>query len=464
MKRGLLFLALFLLTIASVSALQLTYDNVQPETLPGGQVSYLLHLINNEDMTLKLTFKSPDLNWLLDQEGFYIMLDPGQKADYTISFKPLTGNKIAPGNYGVHLIVATQLTPVEKLLTARVLSYGEVLDSNFVTTTIIDPRRGSIIKLDVKNNHLVDLNNLNIELTSGQFRFTKTISLSSLQDTVLEFPVKLDPNTLKGDYTANVKVTLGSNVMLDKALPYSVQEYQELKELTLPETGFLLSGETVSYSNAGNTPVQQTVTRVFGWFSYKLTSFDPEPTSVEKSDQGYVAKWDVNVLPQSTIAVKYTVNYRLPIILVILIIIALFVWYIVRQRNSIVVVKRVFTMHSETGSVKIMKVLLNVRNRGGLTVNNLKLVDRVPNSIKAPTQHGALHPTHVKAAPEGTVMIWEIPNLRPGEEKVISYRIEGKVQMLGRMSLPSAVAKYVLLGRGVTARSSSASLHNKKQI
>ena len=248
MKRGLLVLITFLLTIASVSALEVTYDNVQSESLPGDKISYLLHLKNNEDSSLELKFRSPDLNWLLDQEGMKLTIAPGQTKDYSISFKPLSGNKILAGNYIVRIIVSTQLTNVEKLLTAQVLGYREVLDVNFATDTVIDPRRGTIIKLYVKNKNLVNLNNLDLELSSEHFKFTKTLSLGRSEDTILEFPVKLDPDTLRGNYETNVKISLGNNLMIDKLLSYSVQEYQELKQLTLPETRFLLTGETVTFA------------------------------------------------------------------------------------------------------------------------------------------------------------------------------------------------------------------------
>ena len=463
MKRGLLFLVVFLLTIASVSALKVTQDIVQAETLPGGSVSYMLHLENNEPNTLNIKLKSPDLTWLLDQEGNSITLSPGEKKDYQVSFKPLSGNKIAPGNYAVRLTLSTPLTAVEKLLTAQVLAYNEVIDANFIPTTpVIDPLRGSILRLELKNEHDVKLDNLNLEIVSDNFRFSKVVSLEKQDNSILEFPVKLDPNTVKGDYSAVIKVTLNGNSMLDKSLPYSVQEYQDLKELSVPHTGFLLSGETISFSNEGNTLVTQTVRRTFGWFSYKFASFNPEPTHVEKTDAGYLVEWDVSIPAGGNATVDYGINYRLPLIIILLIIIAVFVWYIIRQRNAVVIVKRVFTMHTEAGSVKVMKVILNVRNRGSFPLNNVRVVDRVPTAIKAPTQHGTLRPSYVKAAPEGTVMVWDLPHLKGGEEKVISYRIEGKIQVLGKMSLPPAVVKYVLFGRGVTARSSSVSLHEKK--
>ncbi len=463
MKRGFLLLVVFLLTIASVSALKVTYDNVLNEALPGEQVSYMLHLENNEDSTLSIKLRSPDLNWLLDQEGNSITLFKGEKKDYKISFKPLSAAKILPGNYAVKLILETPLTSIEKLLTAQVLNYGEVVDSSFSDgVPSIDPKRGMTLRLNVKNLHQVSLNGLNLELNGQQFSFSKKINLNGRESLNLEFPVKVDPDTLKGDYVAKVKITLNGNLMLDKELPYVVKEYQELKEVSVPHTGFLKTGETLTFSNSGNTQVSQNAQRTFGWFSYKFASFNPEPTKVEKTDQGYLVQWDLNVNPQTSTSVSYSVNYRMPIIVLIIIILAGFVWYIIRQRNAVVIVKRVFAMHTEAGSIKVMKVVLNVRNRGGLTANNVRIVDRVPNAIKAPTQHSTYKPSHVKAAPEGTVMVWDFTNLRPGEEKVISYRIEGKIQILGRMHLPPAIVKYVLLGRGVSARSSSVSLQEKK--
>lgn len=462
MKRGLLFLMIFLLTIASVSALELSHEIVQGEALPGGQVSYILHLNNNDNQDLEITIKAVDLNWILDQEGEEFTLSPGQAKDVEVSFTPLPEERIKPGSYGINLQVNTQTTRLERILPAKVLAYNEVLKVDFSTPAQIDPRRGTILRLSINNEHKVVLDDMNLDLSSQHFHFTRTVTLGKEESTELEFPVTLDPETIRGDYLASAKVTLEKNILVDKSLPYIIQEYEDLKEVSLPQQGFLLGGETIIQTNEGNTPVTNTVSRQFSWLSYKFTSFDSMPTRITENDEGFLAEWDLTVDPQESVSVSYTINYRMLVLIIILIIAALVAYYTFRKRNAITIDKRVLAMHTETGSVRVVKIVINVRNRGNTLINNLRVVDRVPSAIKAPTQYGILKPMTVKAAPEGTTMVWDFHTIRPREEKVISYRLEGKIQVLGKLRLSPAVAKYVLFGRGVSAFSSGVSLSEKK--
>ena len=235
-----------------------------------------------------------------------------------------------------------------------------------------------------------------------------------------------------------------------------------MKEIVTPKYGFLTSSESILENNEGNSPISTIVARQFGWLSYKFTSFDPQPTRITENDEGFLAEWDVNLQPKEQQELGYITNYRLLASILLLIILALAAWYVFRKRNVVVLDKRLFAMHTETGSVRVVKIVLNVRNRGNTNINNLRIVDRVPHVIKAPTQYGSLRPIHVKASPEGTIMVWDFATIRPREEKIISYRLEGKMQVLGKIVLPSAIAKYVSLGRGITARSSSVSLREKR--
>ncbi len=461
MKRGLIVLLIFLLTITSVSALEVTYDVVQGEALPGNSVAYTLHLNNNEASTLDIKLRATDLNWLLDQDGDEFSIGPGQSKSYELTFRPLSREDIAPGNYGINLVVNTQTTRLEKVLPAKVLAYTEVLTAAFERTPQIDPRRPAILRLNVINEHKVLLNNLNVELTSPHFQFTRSVNLAKEETELLEFPVRLDPETVRGEYTANVKVTMSGKTFLDAALPYTVEEYEDVKEVIAPQQGFLIGGEIITQSNEGNSPVEKTVSREFSWFRYRFASFEPEPSRVSKLDSGYLVEWDVSLQPLESQTIAYAVNYRLFTLLILIVIAALILWYVFRKRNAIVIDKRVLTMHTETGNVGIMKVIINARNRGTGSLSNVRIVDKVPSSIKAPTQYGGLRPNHIKAMPEGTAMVWDLPQVRAGEEKIISYRLEGKIQVLGKITLPAAVAKYTLFGRMVTARSSTASLRKK---
>ena len=222
MKRGLLFLLIFLLTIASVSAVEVSYSLVQDEALPGNEVTYNIHVNNNEGSTLLVNFRAADLNWLLTSGEGRITVEPGQTKDRMVTFTPLSRERIPPGNYGIRLVVSTQLTTLEKILPAKVWNYNQVLDSNFESTPIIDPRRGAILRLNVNSLHKVSLENINLELSSSHFQFTKQLGLGKEESTLLEFPVRLDPDTLRGDYSANVKVMMGDNLLLDKQISYTI--------------------------------------------------------------------------------------------------------------------------------------------------------------------------------------------------------------------------------------------------
>ena len=103
MKRGLILLLVFLLSMSLVSAFQAEYEPVQSEALPGGGVSYTLHLQNNEQESHTALIKSVDLNWLLEQDEIRVEVPSGEKKDVTLTFKPL--GKISPGRYGIKIIV-----------------------------------------------------------------------------------------------------------------------------------------------------------------------------------------------------------------------------------------------------------------------------------------------------------------------------------------------------------------------
>ena len=462
MKRVLLFLLVFLLSLAVVNAVEVTYTQIQDQALQGQPVSYKIQVNNNERSQLDVSIRSPDLNWILKETITNVRVDSGETKDFTVTFDPLSEERINPGRYGIKVLVITKLTTLEKTLIATVADYNDLLKAEFESGAKIDPRKGAILRLKITNKYRIPLNDLNLELASKHFQFTRTLNLGSAESLILDLPVDLKPETVRGDYDANVMVNMNDRNILDSRVSYSIQEYEDLKEIITPNTKFLIGGEKVSLKNDGNTPTTQTVTRKFGWFSYKFSSFDPLPTRSEKVNGKNIVQWEETVAPGTTTSVAYSINYRIPTAILFILVFGVLGLIYFRQKNALVVSKRVISMSTETGSVKVMKVILSVRNRGGMTVHNAKLMDKVPAEIKAPTQHGNLRPSHVSASPNGTVMIWEIPSIRHGQEIVVSYRLEGKINVMGKMMLPPAKAKYTLFGRPVVASSFSSQLKEKK--
>ncbi|MEK6947711.1 MAG: hypothetical protein AABX19_00555 [Nanoarchaeota archaeon] len=460
MKRGLIILVIFLLSLAAVSALQAEYEPIQNEALPGDSVSYLLHLNNNEESSVSVSIRSLEPSWSMTPETQTITLRSGEKKDVTLSFAPL--GKLPPGTYGVKLgVFVNSATRIERLIIANVLDYKKIVSAEFISLPVVDPKRTTLVRLKVKNTRNVALDNMDLVIKSPHFEISQKLSLSKMEQREIELPLRIPENTLKDNYQLSVKISLDNNLMLDKPFTYTVGEYTDVKELIEDDSSFLVSGETVNLRNNGNSVVNQAYTKDFDYIAYKLSSFNPDASKIEKVDGVYRVYWNYQLLPGESKVVGYKVNYRWPTLILILIILAAAFVYVFRMKNSIVISKKVLGMHThEGGNVHVMKVVINIKNRGNMSVNNVRIIDRVPSTIKAPAQFVSMRPDHIKAVPDGSVMVWDVHNIKRGEEKVISYRIEGK--LTPNIVLPSAVAKYTSFGRMVAARSGHVGLGSKR--
>ena len=466
MKRGLLVVLVLLFSLSVVYAVDVTYEVVQGDVLPGDNPKYNLKILNNEDYDIFAQLSSLDL-WVLEQENQRFTVSSGSSRVIEVSFKPKIG--IKPGSYGINIIVKTQNVDVssqtsrfEKVLPVRLVAYDQAVDAKFVPTAIIQPRRPALLKLNIINKYQIDYEDLQLKIESEHFQATQTFNLARSETKIIEIPASVDADVEEGTYNSHVKLMYKDKIFVDKTISYLVSAYEDVKELVEPESRFLYSGEQVTRTNEGNTPVQQTYKKKFDFLAYKLAKFNPEPTSVKQESGGYVAEWEFTLGAGEAKTVGYYVNYRFPTLIVVLIIIAFALVHVFRKKNAIVVTKRILAMQGESGSLHVMKVLISVKNRGNVTVKDIKVLDKVPSTIRAPTKYGMHKPSKVQAIPEGTAMVWDIPVIPAGQERLLSYAIEGKVQVLDRIVLSGARAKYILFGKQIVARSPNASLRSKK--
>ncbi len=465
MKRGLLIILVLLLSLSVVYASDVTYDVNQGDVLIGGSSQYDLKITNTESYDINAHISTIDL-WNLDIENQAIFVPSESTKTVVATFSPKTNVK--PGSYGINIIVKTQSTDdssqvsrFEKVLPVNVIPYDKTVDVKFIPTAVVDPKNPTILKLNIINLHQISYKDLKLTVESPNFQTSQTFDLNKDETKIIEIPVSPSPETEEGTYNSQVKLMLDDKTLINKPVAYIVSAYENVKVLIEPESRFLYSGEQITRTNTGNTLVQQTYTKKFDFFAYKLASFNPVPTSINSKD-GYIVTWQFSLAPGEAKTVGYAVNYRMPTLIVILIILAFAAWHVFRKKNAIVISKRVLTMHAESGSLHVMKVLISVKNRGNVTVKDIKLLDKVPASIRAPTKYGMHKPSKVQAVPEGTAMVWDIQALPAGQERLLSYAIEGKMQFLERIVLPPSRAKYILFGRQIIAKSLPASLRGNK--
>jgi hypothetical protein len=89
-----------------------------------------------------------------------------------------------------------------------------------------------------------------------------------------------------------------------------------------------------------------------------------------------------------------------------------------------------------------MKTLLIVKNNSNYEVREIKVLDTLPRTVKEPTDFGTMKPKMLKKGEDRMSMLWEIPTLMKGEERILSYRIKSRIKILGKMIIPRAICSY----------------------
>lgn len=463
MKRGLILLPLILALLAfNVLALDVSYTPVQDQVLPGQQAKYILKITNNEAAATEVVVKSIDLNWLLDNDGAKFMLDPGDYVEFNAVYTPISKN-MKPSRYGVNYRVESKSkTLFNDFLPVTVVRYDELVDAVFEGKALIDPQRNSLLRLAVTNLKPIDLVNLDVAIDSEAFKDSKILNLIGNEKDVLEFQVAPNPNIKEGDYVADIIIMLGDKQLLNKHLTLIVGRYADLQEVSEPAEGFLILGERATLTNNGNAVIEQIYRKRLSWLQSKFTSYSPEPTLVMEGNDGFIyVEWEYKFQPGETRTFEYSTDYRTPLIYAIVFVIIFGGIYLLR-RKDLLITKRALSLHTTAGNLAIIKILITLKNNGNAGINDIKVMDKVPAMIKAPVEFGMIKPSSVKNMGEHIVLMWNIPHLKKGEENVISYKIEGRVNILDTILLPAAMAKFGLGTKKKVFSSKSVSLNKKR--
>ena len=90
-----------------------------------------------------------------------------------------------------------------------------------------------------------------------------------------------------------------------------------------------------------------------------------------------------------------------------------------------------------------MKVSITLYNRGNKTINNIKIMERIPNMTKEDIDFHILQPIRITHGIGALSVVWKLDELVAKQEKTITYDISSKLHSMGRMALPPTLVKYI---------------------
>ncbi len=290
-----------------------------------------------------------------------------------------------------------------------------------------------------------------------------------------EFRVPLGPNENKEvSLVLNYPDSMSPRkdlIRIEKSIPARNRTYSAIeRELQIlgyvdvniesdTKKAFLRERETISISNQGNIKTTEELTRPSSLFASFFTSAEPDYDLKRIDGHRYIV-WDIQLEPGETKSVEFTLNYRPLFIIILLVIVGLVFYYL--ERSPVTIKKEIKKIPGREGETSRIKVLLHVKNRTSIPQENIKVIDTVSKIAQMETEYavGTMHPSKVmNHQKKGTIVKWDIPVLEAFEERIITYQMFSKIEIIGPMKLAKAIVKFKNR-RGKTSRTYSNQVHS----
>jgi hypothetical protein len=309
--------------------------------------------------------------------------------------------------------------------------------SDIVTITIPEAidRDETELKFKILNLEKIDLGKGTVTVESEFFDLEKEVDLSPGTKQEVSIDLKDLHGLDAGFYTIEFKFNLEDYGDLIAERDTNLIEVLKITESDFKRTGLLSYTRTIEKKNDGNVPqyVKLELSQFFleGIFS----RYDIKADYSYYKGLNYIHSWQKELQTGENLSVKATIDYTIPVLILIAFIIA-FVGYKISKRPRIILRKKLVKVKTTSGEFAL-KIVLIVKNIGNIA-ENVTIVDKIPIASNIHERFGAIKPDKI----EKGRLIWKFEKLMPGEEHILSYVVYSKVTLIGKINIPLARAHY----------------------
>lgn len=402
---------------------------------------------------------STDVLWDVRTKAPLVVL-PGTNFETDLYLRPLNLN---PGMYSIPLDIKMTgtLQTIHHDLQLEVTSqlpptaaYLPAIRGTVTMSRKVDPKDPVRVYVKLENQNKKMLNNIKVKLRSNVVNKDYDVSLKPLETKKLTFEAAIDPLTPPQEDVMKVTAVSieGPEVYQFEIVPvpYTVVSYEDFSQDSVDEISTLKTIRTITLKNNGNAPYTDKYRIPTNMVSSLFTTAQPAALRI-----GNNLIWDLNLQKGETQMIIVTTNYR-PLAFLILALAILAVAYFL-FRSPIVMTKQAAVVGTREGGISDLKILLTVKNRSNRQVKSVNIIDLVPRiaTLKQDQEIGTVMPDKtVHNDIKGTLLKWNIDQVEPNEERLISYKIQSKLSILGGITLPVAVARFIT-EKGRTRNSNS---------
>lgn len=450
-------LALLACAFGALSAESFFSTGISPEKdqiFKNESAVFLLEVYSSSNRIETFTVYT-DIEWTIatdPAEDKYLKIYPQSKKQTRILIKPKAEARIFPGAYEVRIYLKNRASG--EIITNNVIIHvkgeGEA-DQDYLPSVRaevkisdrVDPREEIVIKVLLENQNPLNIEFIELYLTSDLFSIQDTVALGGLEKKEIVYTTKLDD--IQPPVSDTLKVNLKTvneeeRVFEFNSVPvrFSVIEYGGIEERKETRKEFLVRHYDYILYNSGNVGKKHTLKIKRNIIRAIFNSFDKEPL-VKKEDGRKYYIWEAEIPVRGSFTVTETLNFR-PYGIALAIIAVLAGLYAV-FRSPLIIRKSMVVTSAKHGGIAGLNVQIDLKNRSSRNLSNLVIKDRVPNMFEVVKDFevGTLAPAQIlKHEKKGTIIRWNIDDIEAFEERIITYRIVSKLNIIGRFVLPPA--------------------------
>lgn len=449
----LIFLSLLSFAVYAEEGIDIKIVPIQSSVMQGETATYTIIITNSLSTNEDFMIRTAELDWTLDTPDGNYFYTVYQQTTKKINISLSQRVELPPGFYGLSIMVERFKTGAisKEFLDVNIKSGKprEFLPSIRTTLTLpyeVDPKNDLHVFAEVENLNPRVIDKMTLTLEGDNFTEYKDINLGSNERKTEEFVIKQNPYSKPGIRVVKLHATtfaLNKTFTFDAVKEYKIMDYATLRQTTQVDAYFMKTVETITATNEGNTERDFEIRRPIGFFKGMFTSVEPAADTLKTTEATYML-WHLSVAPQESTNIVVTTNYRPITIFLLLLLLIIMAYYIIR--SPIIIKKSIAQIHTTSeGGISEMKVVLHLKSRSKCVVDDIKVIDKIPFLVEINKEFhvGTLKPTTIsKTTEEGSIVRWDVTNLEPFEERIITYRIKTKLSILGGIKLPATVVKY----------------------
>ncbi len=457
MKKVFIWVMFFLLlSLVSASSIDIFKVEQNDKAIPGSIATFRLSITNKQSITDTFRILPDEFSAVPFSDSFeYININPsvitlnsGESKEVDVNIKIL-GEAIPNKNYRTYVTVVSKNNPKLKKqqdLIVNVIYPKEVVKIFTDIGDRIIPGEDFSFNLFLSNSVNKVIKDAEVFITSELFEEKFNTPLYYGAEVKKELAFDLDPGTEPGIYTLDIKVYSNRELQGSYTKEIIIVKNPDIQEKIERSSDVFISRVKVIKKNVGNLIAQDSYRFSVGDFANYFTTYSVPPSEIK----GNELIWNFEIMPGQSYEIEIVTDYRgFWLAVFVLVIIVAMVVYILGRKVTIK--KTTYKVRETKDGVSELKVLLHVRNKDR-ALKNITIMDYLPSLIHPAGEFGTLKPK-IQKGRSGIRFVWHLDLLEAGEERVLSYNVKSKLNIVGNLMLPSAVVVYKKKGKKFKVKS-----------